>query len=183
MPIAIVGIGGRFPGDASNPDRLWELLLNAKSTLSETPEDRFSADAFYHPQPDRPGTSNSCGGHFMNQNIEEFDAPFFSITPSEARAMDPQQRMCLEVAYEAMENGLFSSAIKPFPNSDSKQRVLLWIVSPDLAPLATSGASTMITSSSRTWISIIFHFITQQGPSHHVSRIVSRGSSIWLAQA
>ncbi|RAH55380.1 polyketide synthase [Aspergillus piperis CBS 112811] len=104
MPIAIVGIGGRFPGDASNPDRLWELLLNAKSTLSETPKDRFSADVFYHPQPDRPGTSNSCGGHFMNQNIDEFDAPFFSITPSEARAMDPQQRMCLEVAYEAMEN-------------------------------------------------------------------------------
>ncbi|GCB20597.1 lovastatin diketide synthase LovF [Aspergillus awamori] len=104
MPIAIVGTGGRFPGDASNPDRLWELLLSAKSTLSETPKDRFSAEAFYHPQPDRPGTSNSRGGHFMNQKIDEFDAPFFSITPSEARAMDPQQRMCLEVAYEAMEN-------------------------------------------------------------------------------
>lgn len=115
MPIAIVGTGGRFPGDASNPDRLWELLLSGKSTLSETPQDRFSADAFYHPQPDRPGTSNSRGGHFMNQRIDEFDAPFFSITPSEAKAMDPQQRMCLEVAYEAMENGMSLPATKLSP--------------------------------------------------------------------
>ncbi|GAB1218627.1 hypothetical protein ATERTT37_007890 [Aspergillus terreus] len=103
-PIAIVGCGGRFPGDASNPDLLWEILMDAKSTLSDTPKDRFNADAFYHPQPSRPGSQNFKAAHFMNRVIDAFDAPFFSITPSEAKAMDPQQRMCLEVAYEAMEN-------------------------------------------------------------------------------
>lgn len=105
-PIAIVGCGGRFPGDASNPDLLWEILMDAKSTLSDTPKDRFNADAFYHPQPSRPGSQNFKAAHFMNRVIDAFDAPFFSITPSEAKAMDPQQRMCLEVAYEAMENGV-----------------------------------------------------------------------------
>ncbi|KAJ5339489.1 polyketide synthase [Penicillium brevicompactum] len=104
MPIAVVGTGGRFPGDASNPDRLWELLLNARSTLSETPKDRFNVDGFYHPQAERAGTQNFREGHFMNRPIDAFDAPFFSITPAEAEAMDPQQRMCLEVAYEALEN-------------------------------------------------------------------------------
>lgn len=107
MPIAVVGTGGRFPGDASNPDRLWELLLNARSTLSETPKDRFNVDGFYHPQAERAGTQNFREGHFMNRPIDAFDAPFFSITPAEAEAMDPQQRMCLEVAYEALENGRF----------------------------------------------------------------------------
>ncbi|KAF9887258.1 hypothetical protein FE257_010386 [Aspergillus nanangensis] len=104
VPIAIVGIGGRFPGDASNPDRLWDLLVKRRSALSDTPKDRFNVDAFYHPQGDRPGSQNFRGGHFMERPIDAFDAPFFSITPAEAKAMDPQQRMCLEVAYEAIEN-------------------------------------------------------------------------------
>lgn len=105
MPIAIVGIGGRFPGDAANPEKLWELLCQGRSALSEVPKDRFNIDAFYHPHAERAGTQNFRGAHFMNRAPEAFDAPFFSITPNEAKAMDPQQRMCLEVAYEAMENG------------------------------------------------------------------------------
>lgn len=105
--IAIVCTGGRFPGDSSSPDSLWKLLMRAKSTVSKVSQDRFNIDAFYHPQPDHSGTTNSRGGHFMNQRINEFDAPFFSITPADAKAMDPQRRMCLEVAYETMENGTF----------------------------------------------------------------------------
>ncbi|KAL4890688.1 hypothetical protein BDV59DRAFT_209620 [Aspergillus ambiguus] len=117
-PIAIVGCGGRFPGDASNPDRLWEILRDSKSTLSETPRNRFNVDAFYHPQPSRPGSQNFKGGHFMNLAIDAFDAPFFTIPPSEARAMDPQQRMCLEVAYEALENaGVPLSKVSGSPTS------------------------------------------------------------------
>ncbi|OXV11891.1 hypothetical protein Egran_00348 [Elaphomyces granulatus] len=104
MPIAIVGVGGRFPGDASNPDKLWELLCHGKSAMTEVPKDRFNVDAFYHPQAERAGTQNFRGAHFMDRDPEAFDAPFFSISPNEAKAMDPQQRMCLEVAYEAMEN-------------------------------------------------------------------------------
>lgn len=109
MPIAIVGVGGRFPGDASNPEKLWDLLCNGRSAMTEIPKDRFNVDAFYHPHAERAGSQNFRGAHFMNRAPEAFDAPFFSITPNEAKAMDPQQRMCLEVAYEAMENGSSTS--------------------------------------------------------------------------
>ena len=105
MPIAVVGVAGRYPGDASNPERLWELLTEGRSAYSEIPKDRFNIDAFYHPQPERQGTMNNRGGHFLKEAPDAFDAPFFSITPNEAKSMDPQQRMCLEVAYEALENG------------------------------------------------------------------------------
>lgn len=105
MPIAIVGIGGRFPGEATNPNRLWDMVSNGRSALTEVPKDRFNIDAFYHPHAERQGTMNVRGGHFLKDDVALFDAPFFSITAKEAHAMDPQQRLALEVAYEALENG------------------------------------------------------------------------------
>ena len=69
-------------------------------------------DSFYHPNAERTGTQNFRGGHFMSRSIDAFDAPFFSIMPDEAKAIDPQQRMCREVAYEAMENG--ECELKPY---------------------------------------------------------------------
>lgn len=56
MPIAVIGIGGRFPGSASNPEKLWELLSQGRSALREVPKDRFNIDAFYHPHAERQGT-------------------------------------------------------------------------------------------------------------------------------
>ena len=105
MPIAIIGIGGRFPGDATNPEKLWDMISKGRNALVEVPKDRFNIDAFYHPHAERHGTMNNRGGHFLKDDISAFDAPFFSITPTEAKAMDPQQRMALEVAYESLENG------------------------------------------------------------------------------
>ncbi|GKZ27179.1 type I Iterative Polyketide synthase (PKS) [Aspergillus brasiliensis] len=105
MPIAIIGMGGRFPGDASSPEKLWELVYKGRSALSEVPKDRFNVDAFYHPHHERQGTLNVRKAHFMESDISEFDAPFFSITLAEAKAMDPQQRVALECTYEAFENG------------------------------------------------------------------------------
>jgi hypothetical protein len=106
MPIAIVGLAGRYPGDAANPEKLWNLISEARSAMTEIPKDRFNIDAFWHPHNERSGAINVRGGHYMNhQSIDAFDAPFFSITPNEAKAMDPQQRMALECTYEAMENG------------------------------------------------------------------------------
>jgi acyl transferase domain-containing protein len=105
VPIAIVGVGGRFPGDASSPDKLWEMLVQGRSALKDVPKERYDVDAYYHPHAERQGAQNFKAAHFMNRPVDAFDASFFSITPNEARAMDPQQRMCLEVAYEAMENG------------------------------------------------------------------------------
>ncbi|KAL1634456.1 Type I Iterative PKS [Diplodia intermedia] len=104
MPIAIVGIGGRFPGDATNPERLWEMISEGRNAMSEVPKDRFNIDSFYHPHAERQGTMNVRGGHFLKEDIALFDAPFFSITSKEAGAMDPQQRLALEVAYEGLEN-------------------------------------------------------------------------------
>ena len=106
MPIAIVGLAGRYPGDAANPEKLWNLISEARSAMTEIPKDRFNIDAFYHPHNERSGAINVRGGHYMNhQATDAFDAPFFSITPNEAKAMDPQQRMALECSFEAMENG------------------------------------------------------------------------------
>ncbi|KAJ4293019.1 hypothetical protein N0V88_005683 [Collariella sp. IMI 366227] len=104
MPIAIVGISGRFPGDAENPKKLWDMIEEGRSALSDIPADRFNVDAFYHPHNERQGTFNVRKGHFMKRDMAAFDAPFFNIPVAEAKAMDPQQRMSLECAYEALEN-------------------------------------------------------------------------------
>jgi acyl transferase domain-containing protein len=105
MPIAIVGIAGRFPGDAESPQKLWDMVAEGRSALSDIPADRFSADNFYHPHHERQGTINVRKAHFMQRDISAFDAPFFSVSVAEAKAMDPQQRMALECTYEALENG------------------------------------------------------------------------------
>ncbi len=105
MPIAIVGISGRFPGDAENPIKLWDMIAEGRSALCDIPADRFNADAYYHPHNERQGTMNVKKAHFMQRDVSAFDAPFFTISVAEAQAMDPQQRMALECTYEALENG------------------------------------------------------------------------------
>ncbi|KAJ4376392.1 hypothetical protein N0V83_001675 [Neocucurbitaria cava] len=103
-PIAVIGFGCRFPGDVTSSEKLWEMLVEKKSARREVPTDRYNVDAFYHPDGDRYGTSNNRGGHFLAEDVSLFDAPFFSISPAEAMAMDPMQRLLLEVTYEALEN-------------------------------------------------------------------------------
>ncbi|KEY67212.1 Sat13 [Stachybotrys chartarum IBT 7711] len=105
VPLAIVGIACRFPGDATNPERFWDLLANARSGWSRVPNDRWNEEAFWHPDPDDTnGTNNHMGGHFLNQDLARFDAGFFNVTPQEAASMDPQQRLLLETTYEALES-------------------------------------------------------------------------------
>ncbi|KAH8668269.1 hypothetical protein BGZ60DRAFT_487890 [Tricladium varicosporioides] len=105
MPIAVIGMACRFPGDATSPEKLWELLVNGRNAWSEFPKDRVNIDGFYHPSGNRQGSICFKGGHFLKGDIAAWDAPFFSITSHEAAAMDPQQRVLLEVSYEAFENG------------------------------------------------------------------------------
>ncbi|OHW96135.1 polyketide synthase protein [Colletotrichum incanum] len=105
IPLAIVGIGCRLPGGATSPEKLWDLLANGRSAWSKVPVERFNEEAFLHPDPDdRNGTNNHSGGHFLEQDLAEFDAGFFNISPQEAASMDPQQRLLLEITYEALES-------------------------------------------------------------------------------
>ncbi|PKK44713.1 hypothetical protein CI102_11994 [Trichoderma harzianum] len=102
--IAIVGLALRFPGDATSPQKLWDVLERKESQWSEFPKDRLNIDGYYHPSNQRLGSLSFRGGHFLKDDISAFDAPFFSIPTEEANAVDPQQRMLLEVSYEALEN-------------------------------------------------------------------------------
>jgi len=101
-PIAIVGMGCRFPG-ANNTDEYWQLLVQGVDAISEVPENRWDTAAIYHPEPKTPGKTISKYGGFVD-NIDQFDPYFFGISPREAVYMDPQQRLLLEVAWEAVED-------------------------------------------------------------------------------
>ena len=102
-PVAVVGIGCRFPGGVIGPDGYWGFLANGGDAISEIPSDRWNADEFYDPDTFAPGRMSSKWGGFL-PDVAGFDADFFGISPREAEAMDPQQRLMLEVAWEALEH-------------------------------------------------------------------------------
>ncbi|MEB3282831.1 MAG: SDR family NAD(P)-dependent oxidoreductase [Lyngbya sp.] len=101
-PIAIIGLGCRFPG-AKNPDEFWTLLQQGKDAISEVPPDRWNIENYYDSNPESPGKISTRYGGFV-PNLAEFDPQFFGIAPREAVSLDPQQRLLLEVSWEALEN-------------------------------------------------------------------------------
>ncbi|KAI1129024.1 hypothetical protein F5Y10DRAFT_276998 [Nemania abortiva] len=103
-PIAIVGSACRFAGRASSPSKLWEVLRDPKDLRIKIPSDRFNPDGFYHPDGSHHGHMNVLHSYLLDEDPREFDAEFFNIKAVEARAMDPQQRMLLEIVYEAIES-------------------------------------------------------------------------------
>ncbi|CAI7658829.1 unnamed protein product [Penicillium glandicola] len=102
-PIAIVGSACRFPGDATTPSKLWELLEAPRDVLSEIPDSRFSTKAFYHPDGLHHGTTNVRHSYLLSDDHRLFDAQFFGTKPVEANSIDPQQRLLLETVYEGLE--------------------------------------------------------------------------------
>ncbi|KAF9885237.1 hypothetical protein FE257_000597 [Aspergillus nanangensis] len=103
-PLAIVGFSLKFPGTAISPESFWDLILQGRPTAKDVPSDRYSVDAWHHPDPSHLDTVSQRGGNFLEGDLSQFDAAFFSITASEANAMVPQQRMILEASYRALEN-------------------------------------------------------------------------------
>jgi acyl transferase domain-containing protein/NADPH:quinone reductase-like Zn-dependent oxidoreductase/SAM-dependent methyltransferase/acyl carrier protein len=111
-PIAIVGIGCRYPGGVTNPDSFWRLLCNRTDAINEVPADRWDISAWYDADRSAPGKMSTRWGGFLN-GVELFDAQFFGIAPREAAMLDPQHRILLEVAWEALEQAGFPFADLP----------------------------------------------------------------------
>lgn len=102
-PIAIIGMGCRFPGGADSPQAFWDLLRNGVDAIRETPPEKWDNQVLYDPDPEAPGRISTRWGGFLD-NLDQFDPTFFGISPREAANLDPQQRLLLEVTWEALEN-------------------------------------------------------------------------------
>jgi acyl transferase domain-containing protein/acyl carrier protein/short-subunit dehydrogenase len=101
--IAIIGIGCRFPGGITNAESLWKLLIDGREAVGDVPPDRWRVDRFYDAEPGIVGKSIARRGGFVD-GIDQFDPQFFGISPREAPHVDPQHRLLLETAWEAIED-------------------------------------------------------------------------------
>lgn len=110
-PIAVIGMGCRFPGGANTPSKLWSVIHEPQDLSRKPSDSRFNIDAFYHPVGMHHGTTNATKSYWLEDDerssVTHFDAGFFSIQSAEADAMDPQQRLLMHVVYDSLcEAGL-----------------------------------------------------------------------------
>ncbi|WP_024834408.1 type I polyketide synthase [Ruminiclostridium josui] len=102
--IAIIGMGCRLPGGINNPDDFWNFMMEGKTAIVDVPKDRWDVKKFYSENKEMPGKMYVKKGGFLDAKIDHFDPLFFGISPREAVSMDPQQRVLLEVVWEAFED-------------------------------------------------------------------------------
>lgn len=137
-PIAVIGMGCRFPGGADNPRAFWRLLRDGVDAIEEVPTDRWNLDDYYDPDPTAPGKINTRWGGFLRK-VDEFDAEFFGISPREAVRVDPQHRILLEVAWEALEDaGLPAGRI-----AQTQTGVYVGVIGSDYALMQTRDENDM----------------------------------------
>ena len=101
-PVAILGLAVRLPGGVASPERFWEALAAGEDLIATVPPERWDALSYASVDSDEPGTMYDIHGGFLS-DVDAFDAPFFGIHPREAASMDPQQRILLELTWEALE--------------------------------------------------------------------------------
>ncbi|MEL6930448.1 MAG: beta-ketoacyl synthase N-terminal-like domain-containing protein, partial [Cyanobacteria bacterium J06600_6] len=138
-PIAIIGMGCRFPGGANSPESFWDLLVNGIDAISQVPSDRWNIEDYYDGDPATPGKMNVRYGGFV-EGLKEFDADFFGISPREASSLDPQQRLLLEVTWEALER----AGIVPHTEESKNTGVFIGISSSDYSQLLLERDDTEI---------------------------------------
>ncbi|MFB9905677.1 type I polyketide synthase [Allokutzneria oryzae] len=129
-PIAVVGMGCRFPGDANDPETFWRLLRNGVDAVTEVPKDRVDR----RHAPDQPTSEAGRWGAFLSE-VDGFDAEFFGIPPREAARLDPQHRLVLEVAWEALEH----AGIVPGSLAGSPTGVFVGMSTNDYLLLSSGG--------------------------------------------
>ncbi|MCA9710929.1 MAG: acyltransferase domain-containing protein, partial [Myxococcales bacterium] len=167
-PIAIVGMACRFPGGANDPEAFWSRLLEAFDGTCPPPADRWDEAAFYDPDPAAVGTMYARrSGFLQGVDVAEFDAPFFRISPAEAKGIDPQQRLLLELAWEALEDagqsadrleGSHTSVYVGLATGDYAQLCLQGSVA-EIDPYMTTG------NAPNTAAGRISHFLGLRGPA------------------
>ena len=164
-PIAVIGLGCRFPGDISSPEELWQFLSAGRSAVSEVPADRWAPFSGGSPDAAAALAETTRWGSFLT-DLDEFDAEFFELSPREAAKMDPQQRLLLEVAWEALEN----AGIPPTSLRRTQTGVFAGACAADYAYLASNDL-TQVDAWSNTGgaLSIIAnrlsYFLDLRGPS------------------
>ncbi|HRI53605.1 MAG TPA: beta-ketoacyl synthase N-terminal-like domain-containing protein, partial [Pseudomonadota bacterium] len=171
-PVAIVGIGCRYPGGIDSPAAFWRLLDAGLDATSEVPAERWDVDALYDPDPDAVGKMMTRRGGFVAA-VDRFDAGFFGISPREAQAMDPQQRLLLETSWEALER----AGIAPDRLAGSNTGVFIGLMyndygalNPDMAALdgyMATGSAGSVASGRLSYV------LGLQGPSMTVDTACS----------
>lgn len=167
-PIAIIGIGCRFPGGAHNPEQFWNILAEGVDGIIDVPEDRWDFRRFYDADKERIGKSHAFQAGFLQTRVDAFDPLFFGISPREAAVLDPQQRLLLELTWEAFEDaGLVNEKLKGSNTGvfiggftlDNKL-IQLGVLNREIMSSNTATSSTMVMLSNR--ISYTFDL---RGPS------------------
>ncbi|MGE5272135.1 MAG: beta-ketoacyl synthase N-terminal-like domain-containing protein, partial [Thiohalocapsa sp.] len=135
--VAIIGLAVRLPGGADSGEDYWRLLGDGRDAVGEVPRERWDVAAYYDPDPDKPGKTSSRWGGFL-ADIDCFDAGLFAISRREAEAMDPQHRLLLEVAWEALED----AGVAPDGLAGSPTGIFVGLSTSDYATLLGAGRDT-----------------------------------------
>ncbi|WAM23513.1 type I polyketide synthase [Myxococcus sp. NMCA1] len=172
-PVAIIGMGCRFPGGGNDPASYWNLLCSGVDAVTEVPSSRWTREDMARMDPEAQEKLGAKWGAFINA-VDQFDADFFGISPHEAHRMDPQQRILLEVAWEALENaGQDMSRL-----AGSRTGVFVGVYSDDYALLQVGNPSARDSSSVTGAINCVVpgrlsYLLDFQGPSLSVDTACS----------